>query len=136
MHPRLRQKLATKDLARIEGLPHVHLLEPCEYFEMLALERDAQMILTDSGGVQKEAYFLGIPCLTLRKETEWEETLTGGWNRVLGTDPKDLLPVIESLTRGNGAMPEGTPDLSQFGAGKAGEHSVEAILNSQRGLAR
>jgi len=82
VHPRLRGRLTAEQMARITALPHVYLLDPCEYVEMLALERDAQMILTDSGGVQKEAYFLGVPCLTLRLETEWEETLAGGWNRV------------------------------------------------------
>jgi UDP-GlcNAc3NAcA epimerase len=73
-----------------------------------------------------------VPCLTLREETEWEETLTDGWNRVMGTDPKRLLPVVESLARGNGFVPRGRPDLGQFGSGRAGEHSVRAILNLQR----
>ena len=132
LHPRLRAKLEAKAMTQLERLSHVHLLEPCGYLEMLAFERDARMILTDSGGVQKEAYFLGVPCLTLREETEWEETLTGGWNRVMGTDPKRLLPVIESLARGNGFVPRGRPDLGQFGSGHAGEHSVRAILNLQR----
>jgi UDP-N-acetylglucosamine 2-epimerase len=127
-HPRLRGRLNAEQLMRIQALPHVHLLEPCGYIEMLALERNAEMILTDSGGVQKEAYFLGVPCLTLRMETEWEETLAGGWNRVMGTDPDKLLPVIESLALGNGACPAGLPDLSQFGSGRAGINSVEAIL--------
>jgi UDP-N-acetylglucosamine 2-epimerase len=129
MHPRLRAKLGAVDHKRIESLSHVHVLEPCDYLEMLALERDAQMILTDSGGVQKEAYFLGVPCLTLRNETEWKETLTGGWNRVIGTDPDKLLPVIESLSRSNGATPDGLPDLTQFGSGEAGKSCVNAILN-------
>jgi UDP-GlcNAc3NAcA epimerase len=136
VHPRLRGRLTAEQMARITALPHVYLLDPCEYVEMLALERDAQMILTDSGGVQKEAYFLGVPCLTLRLETEWEETLAGGWNRVMGTDPDKLLPAIESLARGNGAMPMGLPDLSQFGSGKAGKNSVEAILKFLGGSSR
>jgi len=135
-HPRLRGRLSAEQLARVRALPHVHFLEPCEYVEMLALERNAQMILTDSGGVQKEAYFLGVPCLTLRLETEWEETLAGGWNRVMGIDPDKLLPIIESLVRGNGAMPRGLPDLSKFGSGKAGKNSVEAILKFLGGPSR
>jgi len=135
MHPRLRTKLEAQAMRQLEELSHVHLLEPCGYFEMLALERDARMILTDSGGVQKEAYFLSVPCLTLREETEWQETLVGGWNRVMGTDPNRLLPVIECLARGNGSMPRGKPDLSQFGSGRAGEQSVQAILNLHRRLA-
>jgi UDP-GlcNAc3NAcA epimerase len=132
MHPRLRAKLQADDLTRIAKLKHVHLLEPCDYREMLALERDARVILTDSGGVQKEAYFLGVPCLTLRAETEWEETLAGGWNRVVGMEPDLVLPVIDSLVRGNGFAPKGTPDLNQFGSGRGGEASVQAILNSIR----
>jgi UDP-GlcNAc3NAcA epimerase len=132
MHPRLRAKLPANDLARIERLSHVRVLEPCDYGEMLALERDACMVLTDSGGVQKEAYFLGVPCLTLRTETEWKETLEGGWNRVLDMNPDVVLPVVDSLLRGNGSLPKGVPDLEQFGSGGAGEASVKKILNSLR----
>ena len=132
MHPRLKAKLGDAKLQRLEAMEHVHLLGPCEYLEMLALERDALVILTDSGGVQKEAYFLAVPCLTLREETEWQETLAGEWNRVLGTDPQRILPVVESLVRGNGATPRALPDLDQFGGGKAGLRCVEAISAMER----
>lgn len=133
MHPRLRGRLAPDDLRRIEEMDHVRVLGPCEYGEMLALERDATMILTDSGGVQKEAYFLSVPCLTLRDETEWIETLQGGWNRVVGMNPRPVLEIANSLVRSNGYMPSGSPELSQFGGGTAAEASVNVILNSLGG---
>jgi UDP-GlcNAc3NAcA epimerase len=133
MHPRLRTKLGPVAVQELEGLEHVHLIGPCEYGEMLALERDAAMILTDSGGVQKEAYFLAVPCVTLRDETEWTETLQGNWNRVLGMNPEVVLKVASSLSKSNGCKPSGSPDLSQFGGGTAAQASVDMILNSLGG---
>jgi UDP-GlcNAc3NAcA epimerase len=131
MHPRLRAKLGP-DLARVERLSHVELLEPCEYAEMVALQRDARVVLTDSGGVQKEAYFLGVPCLTLRDETEWLETLAGGWNRLIGMDPDAALQAIDSLLCRNGFVPREKPNLALFGSGTSGELSVETILKTLR----
>jgi UDP-GlcNAc3NAcA epimerase len=135
MHPRVRARLTKGDLRRIEKLPNVQLIDPCEYGEMLSLERDARMILTDSGGVQKEAYFLGVPCLTLRAETEWGETLADGWNRIVDMEADAVLSIVNSLLRGNGFVPHGTPNLSQFGSGKSGEASVQAILELLQGEA-
>jgi UDP-N-acetylglucosamine 2-epimerase len=66
------------------------LTNPVGYLEMVALETHALAIATDSGGVQKEAYLSGVPCITLRTETEWTETVDAGWNRVLGDDPSAL----------------------------------------------
>lgn len=133
MHPRLRARLAAADLARLERMRHLHLLEPCAYGEMLSLERDASMILTDSGGVQKEAYFLGVPCLTLRDETEWTETLAGGWNRVVGMNPESVAATARSLLNGNGCAPSGRPDLAQFGAGGGARASVNVIFSVLEG---
>ena len=129
VHPRLKAMLSVADRTRIERMKHVRLMEACEYAEMLALERDAKMILTDSGGVQKEAYFLAVPCLTLRDETEWVETLEDGWNRVVGMDADSVHAIVTSLLRGNGCVPRRPPNLEKFGSGKAAEASIEAISN-------
>jgi UDP-GlcNAc3NAcA epimerase len=74
-------------------------IEPLGYFDMLLLQRHAALVLTDSGGMQKEALYLNTPCLTLRKETEWVETVAAGWNQLLGTVPETLLPQAESMIK-------------------------------------
>jgi len=87
VHPRTR-----KHLSQFEAMPaRVHLLGPASYLDMLALERSASIILTDSGGVQKEARWLNVPCVTLREETSWVETLQDGWNRLAGADTERIL---------------------------------------------
>ncbi len=88
VHPRTRNILRTLEL----DLPKtVQLIEPVGYLDMLMLEEGARLIATDSGGVQREAYFLGRPCLTLRDETEWTETVDVGWNRLVGADPEVIV---------------------------------------------
>lgn len=128
MHPRLHGKLSTQQMRCIDRMEHVSVLPPCGYGEMISLERDASVILTDSGGVQKEAYFLGVPCLTLRDETEWVETLTGGWNRIVSMEPDSIVKIVQSVIEGNGFMPTGKPDLGQFGSGLGAETSVNAMI--------
>ena len=88
LHPRSRKVLEASGLAVLPGL---HVIEPVGYRHMLTLERRARLIVTDSGGVQKEAYMLGIPCLTLRENTEWVETVEAGWNLLVGTDGARLI---------------------------------------------
>lgn len=116
-HPRVRGALDRHGLA----LPgHVLLAEPAPYFAMLGLQRDARVVLTDSGGVQKEAYLLGVPCVTLRAETEWPETLDGGWNVLAGDDPRAIAALA---ARPVPIAPRGEP----FGDGHAAEAVVAAL---------
>lgn len=95
VHPRTRKALAG---ARCELAPTVRLIDPLGYFEMVALARSARAILTDSGGLQKEAYWLGVPCITLRDETEWVETVHSGWNRLTGSDTDRIVHAVRSFT--------------------------------------
>lgn len=85
VHPRTHQVLSRLDIS-LAG--HVKLIEPVGYFDMLTLEENARLIATDSGGVQREAYYMKVPCLTLRDETEWGATVETGWNKLVGADSK------------------------------------------------
>ncbi|MEO6058463.1 MAG: UDP-N-acetylglucosamine 2-epimerase (non-hydrolyzing) [Candidatus Limnocylindria bacterium] len=120
VHPRTR---AAMERAGLELPRSVTAIGPVGYLEMVALERSASAILTDSGGVQKEAYLAGVPCLTLRTETEWPETVSAGWNRVIGNDPAGLrAAVADALDMDLG---QARPDL--FGNGAAAERIVSAL---------
>ena len=118
-HPRTREALQGFGLATPAI---VRLVEPLSYLQMLALERNARAIVTDSGGVQKEACMLGVPCITLREETEWVETVQAGWNSLVGHDPQKA---AYALTQPRPAGP--APAL--FGDGLASPRIV-ALLES------
>ena len=117
LHPRTRAALMGTD---IEVEAPVRIVEPVGYLDMLALERSARVVLTDSGGVQKEAYLLDVPCVTLRDETEWVETLAGGWNVLAGADTERILAAARR------ARPPGDPP-AVFGDGHAAEKMVVAL---------
>ena len=98
VHPRTRKKIAELGLASDDGpAANPRLIEPVGYGDMLALEQNARLILTDSGGIQKEAYWLGVPCVTLRSETEWVETVAAGWNVVVGADRERIVAAVRSF---------------------------------------
>jgi UDP-N-acetylglucosamine 2-epimerase len=97
VHPRTRDRL--KKLGSPVDRGRVYMVDPVGYLSMLALEQNARKILTDSGGVQKEAYVLGTPCVTLRKETEWVETVDEGWNRLAGTDVHAIVDAVLDSSR-------------------------------------
>lgn len=115
VHPRTRARMAEAGVMEmLEGAPQVRLIEPVGYLDMLMLEQHARVILTDSGGMQKEAYFFAVPCVTLRPETEWVETVAAGWNVVVGADRRQIIAAVS-----NGAWSAKNP-TSIFGLGNAG----------------
>jgi UDP-N-acetylglucosamine 2-epimerase len=120
LHPRTRSMVAG---AGLELPANVIAIDPVGYLEMVALELHATAIATDSGGVQKEAYRAGVPCITLRTETEWVETVAAGWNRVVGDDPSGL-----RATLGDAAfMDRSRPRPELYGDGNAAERIVAAL---------
>jgi UDP-N-acetylglucosamine 2-epimerase len=119
LHPRTRKALAAA------GVPEgpLKLLPPQSYERMLLLQRRAAVVLTDSGGVQKEALWLGVPCVTLRAETEWVETVACGWNVLVGTDPARI--VAAALTHRPGGQPPAC-----LGDGHAAERIVQVLAEA------
>jgi UDP-N-acetylglucosamine 2-epimerase len=89
VHPRTRKAFSDIDVRLEED--HVRVIEPVGYFDMLTLEENARLIATDSGGVQREAYYLRIPCLTLRDESEWVATIESGWNKLVAADQEMIM---------------------------------------------
>ncbi len=120
-HPRVRKWLRHWDLwERCLAAPNLMVIEPVGYLDMLLLEEKAEAILTDSGGMQKEAYFLRTPCLTLRQETEWVELVEGGWNTLVGTQPERIREALNDLR----FPPEGE---NPYGEGEASLRIAEII---------
>ena len=123
VHPRTRKYLNEYGLySELEKANNILMTEPVSFLDMIWLEKNAQCILTDSGGVQKEAYFYHIPCITLRAETEWVETVSDGWNCLVGADDERIEAAIESFSPNK-------PQKGHYGDGTASEKIV-ATLNS------
>jgi UDP-GlcNAc3NAcA epimerase len=122
VHPRTRQKIAALEGSpdRVGTLRNVRLIDPVGYLDMLVLEQHARVILTDSGGMQKEAYCLGVPCVTLRPETEWTETVDAGWNVLAGTDRARIVAAVTTRI-----WPDYAPPI--FGDGRASEAIVQLL---------
>jgi UDP-GlcNAc3NAcA epimerase len=118
IHPRTKKFLEEHGL-NLE-MPNVKLIPPVTYLEMLALEENAKKILTDSGGIQKEAFFLKVPCITLRDNTEWTETVSNGWNILVGADKEKIINAINNFN------PK-TNQEEHYGDGKATEKIVSII---------
>jgi UDP-GlcNAc3NAcA epimerase len=130
LHPRTRRLLSEHGIAVPPG---VRLVEPLGYFEMVELEVNARMILTDSGGVQKEAFFARTPCLTLREETEWVETTAARANRLCGASAERILEGFRLFEEG-AIVPDF--DASPYGAGDAAERIVAELLAFDRARPR
>lgn len=116
IHPRTRKQL--EDLGYIPE--NIHIIDPVGYLEMLKLTLDSTKVLTDSGGLQKEAYFMGKQCITLRTETEWIETLHDNWNIITATYPEKIIQAV------NLPVPS-APQKPSFGMGDAANIIVRKL---------
>jgi UDP-N-acetylglucosamine 2-epimerase (non-hydrolysing)/UDP-GlcNAc3NAcA epimerase len=122
LHPRTRARLEAAELLEVlEGAEHVRLVPPLGYLAFTALLCRARAMLTDSGGVQKEAYLAGVPCITMRDTTEWVETVEVGWNALVDLDAQAALARLEVRP------PAQRPQL--YGDGRAGERVVAALAS-------
>jgi UDP-GlcNAc3NAcA epimerase len=123
LHPR------TKKMIKAYGLRserrRLKVIEPVPYLDMIALSKNARVILTDSGGLQKEAYWLRVPCVTLREETEWVETVKSGWNVVVGTHVKKIVQAVRHWAEERQPKKRG----GAFGDGRAGEKIVRTLAD-------
>ena len=118
MHPRTRKSVESWSL---EVPANVEVRDAVTYTEMLTLERDAVAIATDSGGVQREAYLWGVPCITMREETEWIETVSTGWNTLVGVDAEKFHEALHKQ------LPAERPPI--FGDGNAAERIAELTVS-------
>lgn len=131
IHPRTKKrlidfKMKTDDIASPKGGQKLTIIEPVDYLDMIWLEKNAAKIITDSGGVQKEAFWFKVPCVTLRNETEWVETVANGWNKLVGSDENRILASINQFE----------PDSKQkkiFGSGDAAKKIIHLILKNSAG---
>jgi UDP-N-acetylglucosamine 2-epimerase len=122
LHPRTATAIEDQGL-RLAG--HVHPRPPAGYLDFAALASQARIVLTDSGGVQKEAYWYEVPCITLREATEWPETVELGWNRLAGTDPGAIAAAVAAAAPG----PEHPP---LYGDGHAADLIADVICTIER----
>ncbi|HJV46673.1 MAG TPA: UDP-N-acetylglucosamine 2-epimerase (non-hydrolyzing) [Bacillota bacterium] len=120
LHPRTKARINEFGLDEFLGATNLMIIDPVSYLEMILLEKNAKGIVTDSGGVQKEAYFMKVPCFTLRSETEWVETVECGWNRLVNPETECLSDYMnQEITQPY------SPNL--FGNGQASHKIVTGI---------
>ena len=120
LHPRTKNLLDTYGLSKKINLnPALRLIPPLSFIDMVLLEKQALNILTDSGGIQKEAYFHGTPCITLRDETEWTETVEAGWNQIAGYKKDNILQCLTNH------MPRKA--ILEYGTGNAAEKIISLL---------
>lgn len=125
LHPRTRKYLMEHNL--LETMESVTLVDPLPFLDMVRLEQSAKVILTDSGGVQKEAFFYGVPCVTMRDETEWIETVDAGWNTLVGANADAIFEAYLNCETQYREV------IAPYGDGYAAEKCLKVIL--QEGIA-
>lgn len=124
LHPRTRKVIsASEELTDLVHTNNIHIIESVSYLDMQWLEEQALCILTDSGGVQKEAYFHHIPCITMRDETEWVETVETGWNTIVGTNIQKIVCAFQHLS-----IP--ATIINEYGEGKASTKIIEILCQN------
>jgi UDP-N-acetylglucosamine 2-epimerase (non-hydrolysing)/UDP-GlcNAc3NAcA epimerase len=120
VHPHTAQRVKEYQFTDLVDNSQIHRVDPVGYLDMLVLEENARLIVTDSGGVQREAYMLGVPCLTIRDETEWVETVEAGWNILTGVAPERILHAASTIS----------PPISRppfLGDGRAAERIISVL---------
>lgn len=122
VHPRTRKILVE---IKYVPAPQVRMIEPVGYLDMVRLVKNSRLVLTDSGGLQKESMWMGVPCVTLRDETEWIETVSSGWNVIAGTDPATVLKAIQT------AFPPNMGQQSEPAPQSAGEAMVRILTTAK-----
>lgn len=131
VHPRIGRLLKTR-FPGWSPAARLQMIEPIGYLDMLRLIRDARLTLTDSGGMQKEAFFLGCPCITLRDETEWVETVAAGANVVVGVEPDRIREAVVRVMERNWGVEDFSAKLNGcFGDGRAAYKIRDALLACQ-----
>ncbi len=120
LHPRTKRCIQQWNLQDFLLAPNILVIPPFSYLDSLRLVYDAEFIITDSGGLQKEAYILKVPCITLRDESEWVETVEAGWNHLAGTDTNRILETIDQLV-----IPSTSPAI--FGDGQSADRMCRII---------
>ena len=126
LHPRTKKVIDNSIVLTklIQESPKLRIIDSVSYLDMLLLEKHAALILTDSGGVQKEAYFHHTPCITMREETEWVETVEAGWNTIVGTDTARILQAIQSLQQ-----PQ--YEITEYGSGNAATNIIKILCQNE-----
>jgi UDP-GlcNAc3NAcA epimerase len=125
LHPRTRNALSALPRNPLSSTPDsLILIDPVSYLDMLLLEKNAKLILTDSGGVQKEAFILNVPCVTLREETEWVETVDASWNVLVGADKSRILETVERFS----SQRPSDLQVNPYGDGHASERIVGIVV--------
>ena len=117
LHPRTMNKIKEYKTK----IKYIKFIKPISYLDMLILEKNANIIITDSGGIQKEAFFFKVPCITLRDETEWLETVETGWNKLVGADPDIIFKSAINIS-------PGLKDASPYGDGHASKKIVDLLI--------
>ncbi len=119
IHPRTEKMIRQFDITSRNK--YLKIIPPVSFLDMITLEKNARAILTDSGGVQKEAYFHQTPCITLRDETEWTETVEAGWNQVTGINEEEIIRAVDNARPGK--------IIEDYGKGDAGRKMIELLLD-------